>query len=404
MFSRISHRMDAVKQVNSGEEAAIELASVSLKRKAENAELSNSIESRDETPERGLRQVGRNDPSDVVSEEPTKKKGRFELTETSSECSWDLDPVLAEYANKYMDNFVSNQALINEIMSSNPVPENLKRGKILDLYLRELLAEQDKYICLNQDKTLGNLQQRIAFVYGSLTNIWTAMETEKESYLAEEGETNPLFEMSKLFDQVNLLLCQAMNSCSDIWRFNVLMSFVGDKKRVESMLKDNATAFLDAGNMLFGSKYEELVKKSLSSKNRSKELFDSVKNQRPSKKGSRRQPFRKCPYLEAEEIGGEEFSKLLVKPCKNNTLQEDKEDVRMNLLIVPSISSTDLLPASVFCKIHPLVAHLFPVKMKQLSKAGRVKHFVNNLQRLTNDPVILHIVNGYEIPFILPPR
>ena len=113
MFSRISHRMDAVKQVNSGEEAAIELASVSLKRKAENAELSNSIESRDETPGRGLGQVGRNNPSDVVSERPTKKKRRFELTETSSECSRDQDPVLAEYANKYMDSFVSNQKLIN---------------------------------------------------------------------------------------------------------------------------------------------------------------------------------------------------------------------------------------------------------------------------------------------------
>ena len=37
--------------------------------------------------------MGRNDPSDVVSERPTEKKGRSELTETSSECSWDLDPV-----------------------------------------------------------------------------------------------------------------------------------------------------------------------------------------------------------------------------------------------------------------------------------------------------------------------
>ena len=71
------------------------------------------------------------------------------------------------YANKYMDNFVSNQTLINKIMSFNPVPQNLKRGKILDPYLRELLAKQDKYICLNQDKTLGNLQQRIAF------RVWT---------------------------------------------------------------------------------------------------------------------------------------------------------------------------------------------------------------------------------------
>ena len=30
-------------------------------------------------------------------------------------------------------------------LSFNPVPENL-RGKILDPYLRELLAEQDKYL------------------------------------------------------------------------------------------------------------------------------------------------------------------------------------------------------------------------------------------------------------------
>ena len=78
MFSRIFRRMDAVKQVKSVEEVAIGLASVSMKRKAENAELSNSTESRYEPPERGLEQVGRNDPSDVVSEGPTKQKGRFE--------------------------------------------------------------------------------------------------------------------------------------------------------------------------------------------------------------------------------------------------------------------------------------------------------------------------------------
>ena len=65
----------------------IGLASASSKRKAENAVLSNYIESRNEIPERGLEQVGRNDPYDIVSGEPTKKKRRFELTETSTECS-----------------------------------------------------------------------------------------------------------------------------------------------------------------------------------------------------------------------------------------------------------------------------------------------------------------------------
>ena len=198
---------------------------------------------------------------------------------------------VAEYANKYMDNFVSNRTLINEVMSFNPVPENLKKGKILDPYLRELTAEQDRYICLNQDQTLGNLQQRIAFVYGPLTKIWTAVEADKESYPADERETNPLFEMSKLFDQVILFLGQAMNSCFYIRHFNALMPFVRDKKRVDSMLKDNATAFSDAGNMLFGPNYKELLVKSLSAKNRSKELFGSIKNLGLSKEGSRRQPF-----------------------------------------------------------------------------------------------------------------
>ena len=58
------------------------------------------------------------------------------------------------------------------------------------------------------------------------------MEPEKESHLGDEGDTNPLFEMSKLFDQVILLLGQAMNSCFYVRRFNVLLSFVGDKERV----------------------------------------------------------------------------------------------------------------------------------------------------------------------------
>ena len=58
------------------------------------------------------------------------------------------------------------------------------------------------------------------------------MEAEKEPYLADEGETNPVFEMLKHFDQVILLLRQAMNSCSYIRCFNALIFFVGDKKRV----------------------------------------------------------------------------------------------------------------------------------------------------------------------------
>ena len=89
------------------------------------------------------------------------------------------------------------------------------------------------------------------------------------------------------------------------------------------MLKDNARAFSEAENMLFGPKYDELVMKSLSSK----KFFGSIKKSRIIQRGEKSSPFEKASYLESEEIGGEECSQLLIKPCNNNTLQKGKEGV-----------------------------------------------------------------------------
>ena len=120
--------MDAVKRVISREAAAIGLVSIFSKRKAQNADLLNPFESRDGTPQRWLEKVSRNDPSDTVGEGPPKENARFELTETSAECSWDLSRSnTGRKANKYMGNFVSNQTLTNKTMSFNSVPENFKK-------------------------------------------------------------------------------------------------------------------------------------------------------------------------------------------------------------------------------------------------------------------------------------
>ena len=126
------------------------------------------------------------------------------------------------------------------------------------------------------------------------------MEVERESYLADEGETNFLFEMSKLFDQVILLLRQTMNSFSYIRRFNILMSYVGDNKIVEYMLKDNSTAFSVTGNMLLESKYEKLVAKSLG-KTQKIDQKSSLVLQKLMNLPRRKlevSPFEKAHYLE----------------------------------------------------------------------------------------------------------
>ena len=106
------------------------------------------------------------------------------------------------------------------------------------------------------------------------------MKAEKESCLSNERKNNPFIRYFKALYQVILLFGQAMNSCLYIIRFNVLMSFVGDKKIAESMLKDNATVFSETENMLRGPKYEALVARYLSSKlSWFKKLFGFIKNQ-----------------------------------------------------------------------------------------------------------------------------
>ena len=44
-------------------------------------------------------------------------------------------------------------------------------------------------------------------------------------------------------------------------------------------------------------------------------------------------------------------------------------------------------------------SEFFPIKIKQMTNAGWVKHFVKNWQKLTNDPMILDVVRGYKFYF-----
>ena len=44
---------------------------------------------------------------------------------------------------------------------------------------------------------------------------------------------------------------------------------------------------------------------------------------------------------------------------------------------------------------------LFPVKTKQLASESRVKHSVENWQKLTNNAMIISVVRSYEVFFIL---
>ena len=82
-------------------------------------------------------------------------------------------------------------------------------------------------------------------------------------------------------DQAILPLGLSMNTYSYISRSNISMSFVNDKRRVESMIKKNVNNFNEKlnTNILFGPKFEETSTKSLSLKAKSEEFSGTLNQQ-----------------------------------------------------------------------------------------------------------------------------
>lgn len=155
-----------------------------------------------------------------------------------------------------------------------------------------------------------NIQQRISFTMGPLCRLWSLMEGEKTSLSSspdvDQNQLESINMMSQLFDQTILLLGQAYNSCSYLRMFNVLMSFIPDKKKVESMLKEMSSSFVPSEKTepaLFGPKYEDMVSKFLSSKNKSKELFTSFKKNSSRGSHAASRPFSRGPLFQTRGRG-----------------------------------------------------------------------------------------------------
>ena len=67
----------------------------------------------------------------------------------------------------------------------------------------------------------------------------------------EEMSDHLLSGISDLFDQVVLLLGQAINSCSHKMRFNILLTFLNDNKKSNVMSIEYRVTLADTNNILF---------------------------------------------------------------------------------------------------------------------------------------------------------
>ena len=115
-----------------------------------------------------------------------------------------------------------------------------------------------------------------------------------------------------------------------------------------------------------------------------------------------RSPFEGAPYL-SSRVGGK------ATPVSSRKVSISKE-TGVSQIYLPFPQQTLSLEGTIlsvqdFPKVHHLVKGLFPVKnLSGLPLAGRVRYFLENWKKLTNDQAILQMVQGYEIPFNSPPQ
>ena len=106
-------------------------------------------------------------------------------------------------------------------------------------------------------------------------------------------------------------------------------------------------------------------------------------------------PFRLTPPDPTEEG---EATTPKIKRIRLTTTKEDKVSMRGEKPKISMLSSPDWLPA--LKHVHPSLQQLFPVKEVVSPQAGRIQKFINNWKKITNDPSVLEIVKGWEIPLL----
>lgn len=131
---------------------------------------------------------------------------------------------------------VSEKDIKDKVLSENPVPSNIKRVPELDLYIKILLQDNDKYATLKSEKVLKGLHDKVNTVFGPLTRIWAVMDAEKDSHPNDEA----LSEMACLFEQTILLLSQTCNSLAYHRRENILSTLIDSNAKVKDILKNQS--------------------------------------------------------------------------------------------------------------------------------------------------------------------
>ena len=154
--------------------------------------------------------------------------------------------------------------------------------------------------------------------------------------------------------------------------FSIAMSFMSYKKSW-MMLRQNAETFRDNEKMLFGPKFEQVIAKSLISKNKSRKMFGSLKEQGTSSETripESSNPFRRLSYF----IEGNEYFHKLANQSQILGHKKEVQTLSYTLnLIIPEFLSQKVLLDTPISSTSVLSEHF------NFNKSRKVKIFSQKL-------------------------
>ena len=111
---------------------------------------------------------------------------------------------------------------------------------------------------------------------GRLSKVWTTVEKASNSHFEQVEVSMP--EILTNLDQTVTLLGQAFKSILYTRRFNALKKTTVDPRKTKKLLKEKKQISVKKAQILFGERFEFDVVRTAKSKQKSKEVFSTMKN------------------------------------------------------------------------------------------------------------------------------
>ena len=174
---------------------------------------------------------------------------------------------------------------------------------------------------------------------------------------------------------------------------------------VKSILKEKAD-ILGEKDCLFGKDFRNQVVKDTEAKTKTHNAV------RKKKKGAKDQPqastITQMPFKRALHVnkvadvvveGAELPTDLFIKK-KGNRLNPKEKVIVIASPFLNRLEFPVLIPDSDLQNVHPFIKNLFlGIKILQVLLAGRLKYFLKSWEKLSRDPNLLGIAQGFQIAF-----